>query len=111
MGAPWTAGRWHWWTSNSWRRLRSDIGGGDSCDVIMPYVSRSDGHPDLTVSAADMALIAAAPDLAEALQKLVMATTAHINAVCGSATAADEVVAHELRLARLALSKARGETA
>lgn len=57
-----TPGPWEWWTSNSWRRLRSNPANGRDVGVIVPFVA-PDGHPDLEVSAADMRLIAAAPDL------------------------------------------------
>lgn len=64
-----TPGPWVWWTSNSWKRLkRDDI--GITQNVMEPYVC-SDGHPDCTVSDADMRLIAAAPDLLEALKRAV----------------------------------------
>lgn len=54
-----TPGPWKWWTSNSWKRLkRDDV--GIIQNVLEPYVC-SDGHPDLSVSDEDMALIAAAP--------------------------------------------------
>ena len=79
MSEPkWTPGPWRWWTSNSWRRLSSDHrnhpqDGG----VLCPTVSRSDGHPDLIVSDADMALIAAAPDLYEACHLLLTSRSHH----------------------------------
>lgn len=57
-----TPGPWEWWTSNSWRRLRSNPSNGRDVGVCVPFVA-SDGHADLEVSSADMALIAAAPDL------------------------------------------------
>lgn len=57
-----TPGPWEWWTSNSWKRLRSNPSNGRDAGVAAPFVSR-DGHADLEVSAADMTLIAAAPDL------------------------------------------------
>jgi len=57
-----TPGPWEWWTSNSWRRLRSNPADGRDVGVVVPFVAR-DGHPDLEVSAADMSLIAAAPAL------------------------------------------------
>jgi hypothetical protein len=57
-----TPGPWEWWTSNSWRRLRSNPADGRDVGVVVPFVAR-DGHPDLEVSAADMSLIASAPDL------------------------------------------------
>lgn len=61
-----TRGDWTWWTSNSWRRLRSDFGHGTTVDVLMPCVLR-DGQPDIIVSDADMALIAAAKVMFAAL--------------------------------------------
>ena len=62
-----TPGEWGWWTSNSWRRLRSEQGHGKTVSVIEPYVCK-DGHPDCMVSDADMALIAAAPGVLAALE-------------------------------------------
>lgn len=61
-----TKGPWKWWTNNSFRRLSGPDGkdGG----VLCPTVSKSDGHPDLIVSKANMELIEAAPDLLEALE-------------------------------------------
>ncbi|EAS0544796.1 hypothetical protein EX404_07785 [Salmonella enterica] len=61
-----TPGPWQWWTSNSFLRLSSQATGKDG-GVIDSYVMR-DGHPSLRVSKEDMDLIAAAPDLLEALQ-------------------------------------------
>ncbi|EBK1949869.1 hypothetical protein UJ68_23355, partial [Salmonella enterica subsp. enterica serovar Infantis] len=51
---------------NSFLRLSSQATGKDG-GVIDSYVMR-DGHPSLRVSKEDMDLIAAAPDLLEALQ-------------------------------------------
>lgn len=63
MTSEQTPETWEWWTSNSWRRLMSPRRGSvQSRAVLMPTVCR-DGQPDIVVSAADMALIAAAPDL------------------------------------------------
>lgn len=63
--APWT-----WQTSNSWRRLRH---GNRSAwtNVLMPTVQWGDGQPDIDVSEADMVLIAAAPELLDALKDAV----------------------------------------
>jgi hypothetical protein len=69
MSAQHTPGPWKWWTSNSWRRLRRDDF-GIAQTVLEPCVA-TDGHPDVTVSEADMALIAAAPELLAALQSLI----------------------------------------
>lgn len=55
-----TPGKWQWWTSNSWRRLRSEKGHGATLSVVEPYASRSDGHPDCIVSQEDMDFIEAA---------------------------------------------------
>lgn len=61
-----TPGPWKWWTSNSFLRLSSQATGKDG-GVIDSYVMK-DGHSSLIVSKEDMNLIAAAPDLLEALQ-------------------------------------------
>src|SRR5579864_7981560 len=66
MSGEHTPGPWEWWTSNSWRRLRHSER-GVSTDVLMPCV-HNDGQPDINVNAADMALIAAAPELLASLQ-------------------------------------------
>lgn len=65
-----TPGPWKWWTSNSWRRLKRDDR-GITQNVLEPYVCR-DGHPDLSISDADMRLIAAAPELFAALQQVAI---------------------------------------
>lgn len=62
-----TPSPWVWHTSCSWKRLMRDFR-GKSTPVLMPYVAPSDNHPDIDVSPADMALIAASPDLYEALK-------------------------------------------
>ena len=56
-----TPGRWHWWTSNSWTRLRSDD--GQHSHAVLSPVVLSDGQPHIEVSPDDMALIEAAPDM------------------------------------------------
>ncbi|HAU5442644.1 hypothetical protein CDU00_20805 [Cronobacter sakazakii] len=66
MKGNFTPGPWEWWTSNSFLRLSSQATGKDG-GVIDSY-AMSDGHTSLSVSMADMALIAAAPELLEALQ-------------------------------------------
>lgn len=88
-----TKGPWEWWTSNSFLRLSSKATGKDG-SVIDSYVM-SDGHSSLSVTYADMALIAAAPELLEALQAMVSTRP----------PAADTV---ELRLARAAIARALG---
>jgi hypothetical protein len=67
-----TPGPWEWWTSCSWKRLTSKDSKGEwlrQGNVLCPSIA-SDGHPVLDVSEADMALIAAAPDMLEALKAL-----------------------------------------
>lgn len=64
-----TPGPWEWWTSNSFLRLSSKATGKDG-DVIDSF-KMSDGQTALSVKVDDMHLIAAAPDLLEALQKAV----------------------------------------
>jgi len=53
-----TPGVWTWWTSNSWRRLFAE-NGSRRHSVLMP-VTCHDGHPDISVTQADMDLIAEA---------------------------------------------------
>jgi hypothetical protein len=67
-----TPGPWKWWTSNSWRRLTSDAPGrlNQEGGVLCPVICRSDNHPDLLVTEADMGLIGAAPDLYKALDDI-----------------------------------------
>lgn len=60
-----TPGPWIWHTSNSWKRLKRDD--RTSTNVLEPFVHWRDQHPDCTVDEADMALIAASPDLYDAL--------------------------------------------
>lgn len=63
-----TPGPWKWWTSCSWRRLRSEDR-GVTRSVLEPYVCH-DGCPDTLVSEEDMGLIAAAPDMLAELKRL-----------------------------------------
>lgn len=94
MGTP---GPWEWWTSNSFLRLSSKTTGRDG-DVIDSF-GMSDGATSLSVKADDMNLIAAAPDLLEALQDLLIRV------------ADDEEYGpeHAITRARAAISKAMGE--
>lgn len=64
-----TPGPWEWWTSNSFLRLSSRATGKDG--GVIDSFKMSDGHTSLSVKSGDMRLIAAAPDLLEALQKMV----------------------------------------
>lgn len=59
-----TPGPWEWRTSNSMRRLSA---GGKDGAVLHAYIA-SDGVPCLHVREEDMPVIAAAPELAEALK-------------------------------------------
>lgn len=65
-----TPGRWHWWTSNSWRRLMSEQDGGRRTVPVLQPVVALDGHPDLSVSEADMGVIAASRDMHDVLEEL-----------------------------------------
>lgn len=62
-----TPGPWEWWTSNSFLRLSSLATGKDG--GVIDSFSMSDGATSLSVKVADMHLIAAAPELLEALQE------------------------------------------
>lgn len=99
-----TKGPWEWWTSNSFLRLSSKATGKDG-SVIDSYVM-SDGHSSLSVTYADMALIAAAPELLEALQDAEKALFAALD------NAFVEDLANgsrELIQARAAIAKALGQ--
>jgi hypothetical protein len=47
------AGPWEVWTSNSYRRITACVGGRSGPDggVLHAYRQRSDGHPDLSMTA------------------------------------------------------------
>ncbi|EIZ9234941.1 hypothetical protein SNN61_002551 [Cronobacter sakazakii] len=92
-----TPGPWEWWTSNSFLRLSSQATGKDG-GVIDSY-AMSDGHTSLSVSKADMALIAAAPDLLEALNSIMELQTR------GYVVLGDKCT----EMARAAIAKAIGE--
>lgn len=68
IDATHTPGRWVWWTSNSWNRLRASQSGVDT-NVLYPFVC-SDGQPTIEVTPADMLLIAAAPELLQVARDL-----------------------------------------
>lgn len=63
--------KWEWWTSCSWRRLKTR--GGEA--VLMPTIASSDGHPDIVVKPENMAVIEAAPEMLRILQALVLNVT------------------------------------
>ncbi len=75
-----TPGPWEWWTSNSFLRLSSKATGKDG-DVIDSF-KMSDGQTSLSVKVDDMHLIAAAPDLLEALQDFMSASSGNTQS-CG----------------------------
>ena len=91
-----TQGPWTWWTSNSFTRLSSDATGRDG-EVAHAYTC-SDGVGTIVVSDADAHLIAAAPDLRDALAALLAA----------DGLSAGEY-AQAVRGALAALAKAAGE--
>ena len=67
-----TPGPWQIWTSNSWRRIGSNATGR----TVVEPITQNDGHPDLHFSnggfeGLDARLIAAAPELYEALKDVV----------------------------------------
>lgn len=100
-----TPSKWVWWTSNSWRRLRSDDG-RTTREVLTPYASRSDGHPDIIVTEEDMALIAEAPNLYAALEAQVEVSRRMMVKAGFSEADIRDCTAQ----ARTALQRARGET-
>lgn len=77
-------------------------------DVLMPCVQKSDGQPDIIVSKEDMALIEAAPELLEAMEGLLDHYVALVNSTdCGFW---DPEAEEEVRAARAAIAKAKGQT-
>lgn len=96
MSAPHTPGPWLVATSNSWRRIVNQRG-----DTVCAPCTQPDGHPDLTfpnggAEGPDARLIAASPEILEALRHLI---TAKDVTEYGSA----------LSNARLTIAKATGE--
>lgn len=100
-----TPGPWKWWTSCSYRRLGSEATRRDG-DVLHAVIQRSDNHPDVHfpnggVNGPDARLIAAAPELLEALKACA--------AVVAGDTMTKQGLIDALELARAAITKATGE--
>lgn len=98
-----TPGPWSWWTSNSVLRLSSDATRKDG-DVLHAVVHRN--FADVVCSEADRNLIAAAPDLYEALAEAVEwmdVTNGYVQTMDSNFDNAP------LTKARAALSRAEGE--
>lgn len=98
-----TPGPWSWWTSCSFRRLSATWDG----DVLHAVIQRSDGHPDIHFpnggpEGPDARLIAAAPELLEALEEI-------LNYSGGADSALDDD--YVMDRARAAIAKATGEQA
>jgi hypothetical protein len=96
-----TPGPWSWWDSCSFRRLSAKNDG----DVMHAVIQRGDGHPDVHFpnggyKGPDASLIAAAPELLEAL-KLAVRQNSHDMLMTGE----------ELRICTAAIAKATGERA
>jgi hypothetical protein len=93
-GAAFTPGPWKWWTSNSFIRLSSEVTGKDG-DVLSGY--SHNGVGDVRVSTADAELIAAAPDLLEAV-RIAVRQNSHDMLMTGD----------ELRICEAAIRRATG---
>jgi hypothetical protein len=122
MSEKFTPGPWKWWTSCSWRRLTAhNKRGGDykkEGDVLCPTKCH-DGHPDLIVTEADMALIAASPDLYTHGAEFMGAVEALCDWMNGNDLSADHAeqkpgdfkrLSVAMEAFRAALAKARGES-
>jgi len=106
-----TKGKWEWWTSCSWKRLGSVDDSGDQVFVLLPCIA-SDGHPLLEVSEDDMALIASAPDLLEALEGYLQAVKTFGDAMNDGVNvqgAMSGLIGWEVR-AKETIDKARGNS-
>jgi hypothetical protein len=110
-----TPGPWAWWTSNSFRRLSSQATRRDG-DVLHGTV-QSDGHADVVLpnggaEGPDALLLAAAPDLLEALNDLSAVYTHAWDLVDGGLMMfGDSIPRFEAAhaKARAAIGKATGE--
>jgi hypothetical protein len=97
MTENFTPGPWRWWTSNSVRRLSSDVT-GKAGDVVYAYALR-DGGADIQIKPEDAALIVEAPILYRELAELVQAID--------DGEAVDNCWT---KTARAALARARGDS-
>ena len=66
-----TRGKWHWWTSNSWRRLMTRFEDQRLETVLRPFNNQADDHIDVSINQADMTLIENAPADLKYLLRLV----------------------------------------
>jgi len=97
-----TPGPWLVATSNSWRRIVNSRG----LEVCTPTLQHSDKHPDLCfpnggAEGADARLIAAAPELLEALQPFVTRNSSEESITLVLNTS-------DVKRARAAIAKATG---
>lgn len=107
-----TPGPWVWQTGCSWRRLASEATGNDG-DVLMPVVDRTDGHPNLSFknggfTGPDARLIAAAPELLEALREI---TADYADRFDLDSASTNPGIKSSIKQARAAIGKATGESA
>lgn len=105
-----TPGPWEWQTSNSWRRLGTIHGDGN---VMYPCVQR-DGHPDVTFlnggfEGPDARLIAAAPQLLEALEEAVASGMVPVSSAAEGGAPAYSRVIRAADQIRAAIKAAKGE--
>ncbi len=105
--AEFTKGPWEWSTSNSIKRLSTKEKDGG---VMYAYRCK-DGVSDIAVSQADMALIAEAPNMYEAL-KATGADKETIRLGCDECGGLESDCFDEcwVRLARAALAKVEGKS-
>ena len=96
-----TPGPWEWYTSNSYNRLGAAY--GPYCELLYPVVYK-DGHPGIEWrNEADARLIAAAPELLEALRALAGTEAAQRHLVSSGASTVNTV-----RFVRAVIAKAEG---
>ncbi|MET3654062.1 hypothetical protein [Dyella japonica] len=105
-----TPGPWSWWTSNSVKRLTAERGRNGG---VLSAIRCSDGMADIEVKPEDARLIAAAPDLLDALEVSLAFVAAWAGVYQHNHGLKDFHPKHAAAIEQIkaAISKAKGEKA